>query len=383
MKLNRKIKRLIRNTAWCLLGIVLMVVLVASMKANNKMLCKKVIVEIKSGREHLFLNTNDIRNYVNAVEIENKKQVAEIDIKNIEMRLEKNAWIDNVEIYFDGQNNLNIEVYERQPLCRVYKANGGSFYLDEKMNILPLHNFFAANVPVFTGLIGDELTKKDSITLQCITKLAKFVKGNSFWMSQIQQIVVDEHQEFEAIPTIGRHNIIIGDTSNLESKFDKLLVFYNKVLSKVGFEKYRTINIQFKNQIVVSDSAAKSIDTAVASTSIMNLIDNSNNTAPDTTQVITDTVRNTRRTAAVPQIMPPNRAGQQSNRTVPAVGTQQPARAVPRSNTRPTANPTPAPRVSVPARSSNRNNRTTNPINNTPRTATPNSRRGERRPSIN
>jgi cell division protein FtsQ len=313
----------------------LFVVLVASMKATNNTICKKILIDIKSGREHLFLNTTDIRNYISASDIELKKKVSEINIKNLEMRLERIAWIDNVEIFFDGQQNLNIHVYERQPLCRVFKENGRSFYIDDQMNILPLHNFFAANVPIFTGLKGEDINEQDSVALHSIVKLAKYIKGNSFWMAQIQQVVVDEHLEFEAIPTIGKHRIIIGDTSSLEAKFSKLMVFYNKVLKKLGFDRYKTINIQFKHQVVVSDSGAKSIDTASASNSIIHFIDNGAAQRMDTAsippQITRNRVANSQRNVPSPRS---NNRNRESISSTPRVGMQTPTPATNRNANR-------------------------------------------------
>ena len=40
------------------------------------------------------------------------------------------------------------------------------------------------------------------------------------------------------------------NSNDLEEKFNKLNVFYSEVLDKVGWEKYRVINIMYKDQAI-------------------------------------------------------------------------------------------------------------------------------------
>jgi cell division protein FtsQ len=46
-------------------------------------------------------------------------------------------------------------------------------------------------------------------------------------------------------------NIIkLGDGKEIEKKFRRLLIFYQQVLTKTGFDKYEVIDVQYKGQIV-------------------------------------------------------------------------------------------------------------------------------------
>ena len=83
-------------------------------------------------------------------------------------------------------------------------------------------------------------------------KLSTYITEDKFLKSQIEQIYVDPNGEFELIPRIGNHIILVGGAENLEDKFERLFVFYKYGLSKTGWSKYNIINIKFKNQIVCS-----------------------------------------------------------------------------------------------------------------------------------
>jgi len=80
--------------------------------------------------------------------------------------------------------------------------------------------------------------------------LAKFVDQSEFWKAQLVQIYVNEDNEIELIPRVGSHRILIGDVENLEEKFNKLMLFYEKGLSKTGWNEYSIINLKFKDQVV-------------------------------------------------------------------------------------------------------------------------------------
>lgn len=83
-------------------------------------------------------------------------------------------------------------------------------------------------------------------------KLSAFITKDKFLKAQIEQIYVDPNGEFELIPRVGTHTILMGRADNLEDKFERLFVFYRMGLSKTGWSRYNIINIKFKDQVVCS-----------------------------------------------------------------------------------------------------------------------------------
>jgi len=66
----------------------------------------------------------------------------------------------------------------------------------------------------------------------------------------IEQLYINKKSEFELIPKIGNHTILFGDIKEMKDKFEKLIAFYKQGISKSGWNKYKTINLKFKNQVV-------------------------------------------------------------------------------------------------------------------------------------
>ena len=79
-----------------------------------------------------------------------------------------------------------------------------------------------------------------------------FITHDKFLKAQIDQVYVTEGGEFELIPRIGNHVILLGKAVDLDDKFRKLYAFYKLGLNKIGWNKYNIINIKYKNQVVCS-----------------------------------------------------------------------------------------------------------------------------------
>ena len=56
--------------------------------------------------------------------------------------------------------------------------------------------------------------------------------------------------DFELIPLVGKQLIILGDANDIKEKFDNLQIFYKQGLSHEGWDKYDTINLKYRNQVV-------------------------------------------------------------------------------------------------------------------------------------
>lgn len=110
------------------------------------------------------------------------------------------------------------------------------------------------------------IQKKEQQNYLYLLKLISFVKTinkNSFWDAQIVQINVKPQNtgskpdpnrwiepDIELIPRIGRHIVVFGTLEDVDAKLDKLMLFYKKVLDHEGWDKYYSINLKYRNQIV-------------------------------------------------------------------------------------------------------------------------------------
>lgn len=89
------------------------------------------------------------------------------------------------------------------------------------------------------------------------SKLINFVnivQHDDFWRSEVVQIVAhgggEQELELELVPRSGRHVILFGRADDIERKLSDLDAFYREVLTNVGWDKYRTISVKYRGQVV-------------------------------------------------------------------------------------------------------------------------------------
>ena len=82
----------------------------------------------------------------------------------------------------------------------------------------------------------------------------KLVERDAFWSAEVVQIIARTTPsgalEVDLIPRSGRHVIRFGRLERTEEKLDKLLRFYRKGLSEIGWNVYRIIDIRYTDQVV-------------------------------------------------------------------------------------------------------------------------------------
>ncbi len=180
----------------------------------------------------------------------------------IEKLLKGNVWIKEAEVYFDNHNVLHVTVTEREPIARVFTITGKSFYVDDSGKMMPLSDRVSARVPVFTGFPVKVISNRDSLLLDNVRSTASFILHDPFWMSQVSQVDITTDRNFEMIPVVGNHTVMLGDGENISQKFHRLFVFYKNVLSQSGFDKYKAVNVQYAGQVIGVKNSYSKRDTA-------------------------------------------------------------------------------------------------------------------------
>ncbi|MDR0681500.1 MAG: hypothetical protein LBG15_06600 [Dysgonamonadaceae bacterium] len=219
------------------------VVIFLNPKAKAEEKCSNLSIDIVCSSETSYLDETQMKMFLNKTNLNpvGKKQSA-IDVASIEKTLEENKLIKKAEVYKTVNGTVRIKIYQRTPVLRVIA--GRDYYIDNEGEVMPVPAYFAAYVPVATGNIKEEYAKKQ------LFPFVLFLQKNKFWNSQIEQINITPNLDVELIPRVGNHQIILGKIENYEENLDKLKLFYEKGLNKVGWNRYSIINLKYKNQIV-------------------------------------------------------------------------------------------------------------------------------------
>lgn len=264
LKKKKLIKRILVLSAWFLVICGLATLLIAANRKQKDHVCHALQITMKGGSERYFIEKADVQALMESAaggKLEGRS-VARLDLRRLERTLEANDWIRNAELYFDNKDVLRVTVEEREPVARVFTTLGSSFYIDSSGHKMPLLDKVSARLPVVTHFISPKRMKyEDSLLLDDTRRVCVFIGSHPFWNAQIGQIDVTLERKFELIPVIGDHIIRIGRGEQIEDQLNRLYVFYQQVLSKVGFNKYAALDLQYKGQVVaVSKEPVSPVD---------------------------------------------------------------------------------------------------------------------------
>ena len=255
-------RTVISAATWILLGCGTVILLVAAMKQKNNTRCRGMEIKINGVQNNFFIDKNDVAGFIEKTTGKPEGQLmSSFDLFRVEALLEKNEWIKNAEIFFDNNEKLVINIMEREPVARIFGADGSSYYIDTTTKKLSLSDRFSARVPVFTNFPVKILSRAraDSLLLVAVKDVGAYILKDPFWMAQVDQVNITADRTFEIIPKVGNQLIVFGTGENYKEKFDNLLIFYKNVISKVGWNKYSQINVAFHGQVVAVKRGADDI----------------------------------------------------------------------------------------------------------------------------
>lgn len=256
VKLWQTTKKVFTVIWWVILVSGLMLSLAFVRKQENALKCSSVNIHIEPENELQFIDRDRVLHVIRSDGDEKKipgTPLQSLNILALENRLESDRFIKKAKVFTDMNGSLNIHIDQREPILRILNARGESFYLDRTGVKMPESSLFTARVMVATGNIyeaGEPFDSLQSYIGQELLKIATYVDKDAFWKAQIEQIFVNAASEIVLIPKVGNHTIHFGNTSDMETKFSKLMLFYREALNRLGWEKYSDIDVRYKGQIV-------------------------------------------------------------------------------------------------------------------------------------
>lgn len=218
---------------------------------TEEIVCEGVSIEISDSLQNVFITENDIQKILTKHKFSPKGlKLSDINIKQIEEVLQNNPYINEVQCFFTGQGLLRIKVVPQQPILHIISANGEDYYLNSTGDAMPIGEI-NIDLCIATGHISKKFAKES------LLPLAQYILNQKFWNQLTEQIHVTETMNIEIAPRVGEHIIQLGCIDNFKEKLQRVEYFYKHGLPKVGWNKYKTINAAFKDQIVCTKKAKK------------------------------------------------------------------------------------------------------------------------------
>jgi len=216
---------------------------------------EKLNVRINYDDGNTFVDDADIIRLVtlNGAEHIVGQKYNEVNLKEIEARVKKNAFIEQAQVYKDHKGNLIVEVEQCRPIARLIRTNDSHAYLGHQGSVIAVSEKFTPRVLVVDGpyvrlLMNEQFLNGD--TGKAYLNLIQFIDNDKFWKAQIAQLTIDAYGDITMLAQVGNQVIRFGTPDDMEKKFIRLSVFYRKIVPVKGWNAYKTVNVKYKDQII-------------------------------------------------------------------------------------------------------------------------------------
>lgn len=230
------------------------IVLTSAMQKQKLLLCKNLTVKIDYESGLAFLSEKEIKDRINFLSGEEivGKIISQIDFRTLEREVKKNPFVANAQIYVNQQQNIIVQVVQKRPILRILNNDGVGYYLSENNERIPLCDKFTPHVAVAVGKVQSHTdAKRDSAVQNALFNLVKYIRNDEFLNAMVDQIEVKDNGDMDLIPKVSGHIVHFGNgAEDMEGKFKRMKIFYKEGLRKVGWAKYKSIDLRFVNQVV-------------------------------------------------------------------------------------------------------------------------------------
>lgn len=249
-------KRIVNISLWVLLITGVSLLLGFSLAERKEAKCWDIAIEVEQLSGLYFIDEDAVKQRLLSLGDPIIGTLLDsVDLSKMHESLMLMPSVKSAEVYTSNDGRLNVEVTQRTPLFRILNDNGSSFYVDIDGRRMPLSTSYTARVPILTGVVNipfnvlESDAQREGLLDESI-KLFRFIESDPLWRAQTEHVVVTTKGEFELVPRVGAHRILIGNSEHLQEKFGRLKTFYDAMVLEDNMNKYKRINLKFRNQVV-------------------------------------------------------------------------------------------------------------------------------------
>ena len=182
---------------------------------------------------------------INVIEYNLEESIFDFNVKDAKRNIEKNPFINSVQIHLELPNELKIQITERKPIALIINNNQKQF-IDYEDNFLPVDNRSINHFPVPVLNIEDISINKN----QSVSIIKYLYKDYNKMYHNISEI--SESHSTITLTTDTRTKIFVNPKMVINN-LNKLKKFEESIDLIKKINDYRYIDLKFNNQIVVKE----------------------------------------------------------------------------------------------------------------------------------
>tara|TARA_B100000287_G_scaffold67564_1_gene59150 strand:- start:2483 stop:3214 length:732 start_codon:yes stop_codon:yes gene_type:complete len=219
--------------------------LILLFKSNNSSKYNKIIINVDS----TFLDKSFVTRFLSKEILSDSQN---LNLNDLEKKFSLISHIKDITIHKDLLGNLNIGIQQYDPIARIVSGKLSDNYINSKGHFFPISSRYSKRV-LLVHMNDEVLIDNKLITSNYgnnLLKMINIINEDEFFSKIISEIEIDSDKNIIIHPQFSKQKIIFGYPDNFEDKFEKIILFYKKIVPAKGWNTYRTVNVKFKNQII-------------------------------------------------------------------------------------------------------------------------------------
>ena len=254
------VKKILKIVLWVLTGAALVVMFFFGRNWYLNTPLKGVVFDLE--RQHptgFVLKDTVIAEAENLCDITHQTRIADINMMKLQRMLDQNPWIEQSSAFIGLNDTLIIQAKEYEPVLRVFNTDHQSIYVTAEGISLPASKIYTPRILIANGNFNFPILKRslpisDSLYLgsglEEALAIALSIQKDEFLKGNIGLIHKNKNNEYELSVNNLEASVLLGDTCAVDTKLARLRILLEKYIGTDELNRYKTLNLRYKNQIV-------------------------------------------------------------------------------------------------------------------------------------
>ncbi len=251
MKDKRRIRK---SIVFVLLAVVFIAYIAFTEHRSEQKSFAGLEVYVEAVSDVYFVEEKDLVEKLNHAFPELKPGIAlkEINLHDIERQVLSHPFVKTAEVFTDLKGKIVVKSSQHIPMARIVRPLAADGYISTEGKILPTRANYTSRVLTLQGKGAEKLLEEEELggSHSELLKLLSFISKHSFWSAQISGLEILGNGDILLEQQVGKQLIEFGKPEDIEGKFNKINLYYQKIVPQKGWNTYERVNVKFKDQII-------------------------------------------------------------------------------------------------------------------------------------
>lgn len=188
------------------------------------------------------------------------RNLQKLDVQELKQRILVIPYLRDAEISKELNGIVRVVVFEREPLA-VTAIDGQVLVIDREGFLLPRTKGCSERFPNLLQITGithlriarNNLRQLDRQDIELIRQFLVALSESEYASLLIREFHLADNGMAWCLALQAPTRFIVGNDGNYKEKLKKFEIFWQKVVSKKGFDAYETVDLRFRDRIFTRD----------------------------------------------------------------------------------------------------------------------------------